>query len=107
MEHQEAPLSVITAVKSGETQQAEAIRPDPKPIRLFPHHDPYPEESRDTLLNRLDAYLDNSSDAFTEKHADWILEKARKAQDREGVIKMLTFAQKVVKNANTVADAAV
>jgi hypothetical protein len=35
------------------------------------------------------------------------MEKARKAQDREGILKMLSYAQKVVKNTSAVAGASV
>lgn len=106
-EPHDTPASAIADPRALESPQVSAIKPDSAPIRFFTHHDPYPEESRDILLDRLDSYLDDNSEAFTEKHADWILEKARKSQDREGVIKMLSYAQKVVKNASAVAGAAV
>jgi phage recombination protein Bet len=106
-EQHDAPASVIADPRPLESPRISTTKPDPAPVRFFTHQDPYPEESRDVLLDRLDSYLDDNSEAFTEKHADWILEKARKSQDREGVIKMLSYAQKVVKNTSAVAGAAV
>ncbi len=76
---------------------------EPGSIRFIGYHDQYPGESRDTLLKRLDTYLDDNAEAFTEKHSDWVPDKARKAQDREGVLKMMLYAQKVVKNVSVVA----
>jgi phage recombination protein Bet len=78
---------------------------EPVPIRFIGYHDQYPGESRDALLKRLEAYLDDNAEAFTEKHGDWVLDKARKSQDRDGVMKMLTYAQKVVRNVSSVTGA--
>jgi len=107
LEPHNAPASAIADPRPVESPRISATKPDSAPVRFFTHQDLYPEESRDVLLDRLDSYLDDNSEAFTEKHVDWILEKARKSQDREGVIKMLSYAQKVVKNSSAVAGAAV
>jgi hypothetical protein len=100
-------VSAIAAPKPVAPQPAATPKPEPVTIRFLGHQDPYPEEDREALLKRLDAYLDDNAEAFTEKHTDWILEKARKSQDREGVLKMLSYAQKVVKNTSAVAGASV
>ena len=42
---------------------------------------------------------------FTEKHCEWILSRPRKSRDREGVLKMLGYAEKVVRNTSAVASA--
>jgi phage recombination protein Bet len=99
------PVSALSAPKSVAPQPVTSPKPEPVTIRFLGHLDPYPEEDREALLKRLDAYLDDNAEAFTDKHTDWIMEKARKAQDREGVLKMLSYAQKVVKNTSAVAGA--
>jgi phage recombination protein Bet len=78
---------------------------DPVPIRFIGHQDQYPDEPQDALLRRLETYLDTNFEAFGEKHRDWIFEKAKHSRDREGVLKMLSYAQKVVKNTSAVAGA--
>jgi phage recombination protein Bet len=101
------PVSVLSTTKPAAPQPVTSSKPEPVTIRFLGHLDPYPEEDREALLKRLDAYLDDNAEAFTEKHTDWIMEKARKSQDREGVLKMLSYAQKVVKNTSAVAGASV
>jgi phage recombination protein Bet len=108
-----APLPEASSARDESPPQSEASPSMAAPsaaaptIRFLGHQDPYPEENREALLKRLDAYLDDNAEAFTEKHIDWIMEKARKSQDREGVLKMLSYAQKVVKNTSAVAGASV
>jgi hypothetical protein len=77
----------------------------PVPIRFIGYQDQYPGEPQDALLRRLESYLDNNFEAFGEKHRDWVFEKAKHSRDREGVLKMLSYAQKVVKNVGAVAGA--
>lgn len=69
------------------------------------YQDPYPDESRDQLLERLEAFLAEHAEAFTDRHYDWVMDKAHKAKDREGVLKMLSYSAKVVKNGAAVAGA--
>jgi phage recombination protein Bet len=76
---------------------------EPVPIRFIGYQDQYPGELQDALLRRLETYLDNNFEAFGEKHRDWVFEKAKHSRDREGVLKMLSYAQKVVKNTSAVA----
>jgi phage recombination protein Bet len=102
-----APVSVLSTTKPVAPLPVTSPKPEPVTIRFLGHLDPYPEEDREALLKRLDAYLDDNAEAFTDKHTDWIMEKARKSQDREGVLKMLSYAQKVVKNTSAVAGASV
>jgi phage recombination protein Bet len=101
------PVSVLSTPRPVAPQPVTSPKPEPVTIRFLGHQDPYPEEDREALLKRLDAYLDDNAEAFTDKHTDWIMEKARKAQDREGILKMLSYAQKVVKNTSAVAGASV
>jgi len=75
------------------------------PIRFLGYQDPYPEELQDALLVRLEHYLDDNYTAFTERHRDWIFEKAKYSRDRHGVLKMLSYSEKVVRNASVVASA--
>ncbi len=102
-----APVSVLSTPRPVAPQPMPSPKPEPVTIRFLGHLDPYPEEDREALLKRLDAYLDDNAEAFTDKHTDWIMEKARKSQDREGILKMLSYAQKVVKNTSAVAGASV
>jgi len=67
------------------------------------HQDRYVDESLPMLLNRLEHYLDDNYSAFTERHRDWVFEKAKKSATREVIIKMLSYAEKVVRNVNVVA----
>jgi len=69
------------------------------------YQDPYPDESRDQLLERLESYLAEHAEAFTDRHYEWVMDKAHKAKDREGVLKMLSYSAKVVKNGAAVAGA--
>jgi len=69
------------------------------------HPDPYPGEDRAELIERLDTYLAEHAEAFTDRHYEWVMDKAHKAKDREGVLKMLSYAAKVVKNGVAVASA--
>ena len=75
------------------------------PIRFLGYQDPYPEEPQDALLVRLEHYLDDNYSAFTERHRDWIFEKANHSRDRHSVLKMLSYSEKVVRNASAVASA--
>jgi len=74
-------------------------------IRFLGYQDPYPEQPQDALLVRLEHYLDDNYSAFTERHRDWIFEKAKHSRDRHGVLKMLSYSEKVVKNISAVAGA--
>jgi phage recombination protein Bet len=83
-----------------------ALQPSIAPtIRFLGYQDPYPEEPQDALLIRLEHYLDDNYSAFTERHRDWIFEKAKHSRDRHGVLKMLSYSEKVVRNASAVASA--
>lgn len=74
------------------------------PLKLG-HPDPYPEEGREELLERLESYLAEHAEALTDRHYEWIMDKAHKAKDREGVLKMLSYSAKVVRNGAAVAGA--
>jgi hypothetical protein len=54
---------------------------------------------------RLEHFLDDNYSAFTERHRDWIFEKAKHSRDRHGVLKILSYSEKVVKNISAVAGA--
>jgi phage recombination protein Bet len=88
-----------------ESQPVVSPKPDPVTIRFLGYQDPYPEEPQDVLLVRLEHYLDDNYSAFTERHRDWIFEKAKHSRDRHGVLKMLSYSEKVVKNISAVAGA--
>ena len=74
-------------------------------IRFLGYQDPYPDEPQSALYDRLTVYLDDNAEAFTDRHRDWILSKAHASRDRHGVLKMLAYSEKVVRNASAVASA--
>ena len=74
-------------------------------IRFLGYQDPYPDEPQSALIDRLTVYLDDNAEAFTDRHSEWILEKAQASRDRHGVLKMLAYSEKVVRNASAVASA--
>jgi phage recombination protein Bet len=81
----------------------------PSPTTSSEHYndprDRFPDESVETLLARLEAFLNENFDALTDKHCEWILSQARKSRDRQGVLKMLGYSEKVVRNTSAVASA--
>jgi phage recombination protein Bet len=77
----------------------------PEPVRFLGYQDPYPEEPQSALVDRLAVYLDDNAEAFTERHREWILSKASQSRDRHGVLKMLSYSEKVVRNTSAVASA--
>jgi len=82
--------------------------PAAKPI---PVAEPEPEpEDEITKMNRLHdelrSILEDNEDAFTPKHQDWILAKARQASTADGVERMVAYARKVLKNAASMAATA-
>lgn len=92
-----------------------ADRPKPfipaaKPIPVAePEPEPGPEDEI-TKMNRLHdelrSILEDNEDAFTPKHQDWILAKARQANTADGVERMVAYAGKVLKNAASMAATA-
>lgn len=74
-------------------------------IRFLGYQDPYPEEPQSALYDRLAVYLDDNAEAFTDRHREWILSKAQSSRDRHGVLKMLSYSEKVVRNTSAVASA--
>jgi hypothetical protein len=74
-------------------------------IRFLGYQDPYPDEPQSALIDRLTVYLDDNEAAFTDRHSEWILSKAQSSRDRHGVLKMLAYSEKVVRNASAVASA--
>lgn len=67
-------------------------------------------EDEITKMNRLHdelrSILEDNEDAFTPKHQDWILAKARQANTADGVERMVAYARKVLKNAASMAATA-
>lgn len=69
------------------------------------YQDPYPDESCDQLLERLESFLAEHAESFTDRHYEWVMDKSHKAKDRDGVLKMLSYSAKVVRNGAAVAGA--
>jgi hypothetical protein len=82
------------------------LTPEDKPIPVV---EPEPEDEI-TKMNRLHdelrSILEDNEDAFTPKHQDWILAKARQASTGDGVERMVAYARKVLKNAASMAATA-
>ncbi|MFA6432994.1 MAG: phage recombination protein Bet [Candidatus Paceibacterota bacterium] len=69
---------------------------------------PEPEddgERTNRLYDELCSILDHNEDAFTPKHQEWILAKARKAGTSDGVERMVAYARKVLRNAASMTTA--
>jgi len=123
----EAPRPDVIATPESQAPAPAIATPEPAPIQLIklgiplqatpspastfmggPHpayQDPYPDENREQLLERLEGYLVEHAESFTDRHYEWVMDKAHKAKDREGVLKMLSYSAKVVKNGAAVAGA--
>jgi len=106
---QDAPAANTIPLRLGAVHQAapglSLAAPLARPEAPQSHADTYPGESREQLLERLEAYLAEYAEAFTDRHYEWIMDKAHKAKDREGVLKMLSYSAKVVRNGAAVASA--
>jgi hypothetical protein len=100
-----APSQEASSTQDDTPPQPEAEPSSVPTIRFLGYQDPYPEEPQDALLVRLEHYLDDNYSAFTERHRDWIFEKAKHSRDRHGVLKMISYAEKCVRNASAVASA--
>ena len=74
--------------------------PEPEPEL----EDEIPKMNR--LHDELRSILEDNEDAFTPKHQDWILAKARQANTADGVERMVASARKVLKNAASIAATA-
>ncbi len=83
------------------------VEDHPKPFmpatKPLPEVEPEPEpEDEITKMNRLQgelrSILEDNEDAFTPKHQDWILAKARQSNSADGVERMVAYARKVLKN---------
>lgn len=98
--------SALSSAKSS----AQPDRPSPAALTNFVvEHEPEPEDEI-TKMNRLHDELrsifEDNEDAFTPKHQDWILAKARQANTADGVERMVAYARKVLKNAASMAATA-
>ena len=101
-----APLASSSNAPDEPPPQPEAAPSSAAPtIRFLGYQDPYPDEPQSALIDRLTVYLDDNAEAFTDRHRDWILAKAQGSRDRHGVLKMLAYSEKVVRNASAVASA--
>jgi phage recombination protein Bet len=116
----EAPRTEVLTKPEPQATAPVIVAPEPTPIQLIKlgipsqaspaagsifyggnrqgYQDPYPDENREQLLERLEAYLAEHAESFTDRHYEWVLDKAHKAKDREGVLKMIAYAGKVVRN---------
>jgi len=106
---QDAPVASAIPLRLGAAHQAapglSLAAPPARPETPQSHIDAYPGESREQLLERLEAFLAEYAEAFTDRHYEWIMDKAHKTKDREGVLKMLSYSAKVVRNGAAVASA--
>jgi phage recombination protein Bet len=111
------PEAAVSEAASSQDVSSAQDEPSPQPeasaapssaaptIRFLGYQDPYPDEPQSALLDRLTVYLDDNAEAFTDRHSEWILSKAHASRDRHGVLKMLAYSEKVVRNAGAVVSA--
>ena len=97
----ESPASIVPPAPEPRSAPSPTTNPEHSPDP----RDRFPDESIEALLSRLEAFLNENFDALTDKHCEWILSQARKSRDRQGVLKMLGYSEKVVRNASAVASA--
>ncbi len=97
----ESPVSIVPPTSEPSSAPSPTTNSEHSPD----HRDRFPDESAETLLGRLEAFLNENFDALTDKHCEWILSQARKSHDRQGVLKMLGYAEKVVRNTSAAARA--
>ena len=98
--------SALSSAKS--SAQLECSLPEAKPISVA-EPEPEPEDEitkMNHLHDELRSILEDNEDAFTPKHQDWILAKARQASTADGVERMVAYARKVLKNAASMAATA-
>jgi phage recombination protein Bet len=101
------PDQPATTVPIAENQP-KPFTPAAKPIPVV---EPEPEvEDEIAMMNRLHdelrSILEDNEDAFTPKHQDWILAKARQATTPSGLERMVAYARKVLKNTASMAATA-
>jgi len=105
----------LTPIPDKPVMNATTVEDHPKPcmpsIKPLPEPEPEPEpEDEITKMNRLHdelrSILEDNEDAFTPKHQDWILAKARQSNSADGVERMVAYARKVLKNAASMAATA-
>ncbi len=114
---QDKPISPISlsTMPDQAAMNVSTVEDQPKPFvpatKPVPVAEPEPEpEDEITKINRLHdelrSILEDNEDAFTPKHQDWILAKARQANTADGVERMVAYARKVLKNAASMAATA-
>jgi phage recombination protein Bet len=98
----EAPATPVAS--SPEPEPAGIPSPITEPSR-YPHRDRFLGEPPEALLARLESFLDDNYSCFTPRHRDWVFEKAKHSRDREGIVKMISYAEKCVRNTGSQASA--
>jgi hypothetical protein len=110
--------STVPQMSSQSTQPAmSTANSDSHSIDLVPDSEIGPSDSpasevedeiskMNRLHDELRSILEDNEDAFTPKHQDWILAKARQASTADGVERMVAYARKVLKNAASMAATA-
>ena len=91
-----------SAASSPEPETAPPSTPD---APHGPNPERYAGEPPEALLAPLEAFLDDHQASFTERHREWVLMKAQSSRDRSGIVRMLGYAEKVVRNAGLPASA--
>jgi phage recombination protein Bet len=54
-------------------------------------------ESNSELIRHIENLFEDHPEDFTQKHMDWIINTARKAPDKAGVLKMIAYTEKVIR----------
>ena len=58
------------------------------------------DDANENLIEKIENLFESHPEHFTRKHREWILNNARKATDRSGVIKMVAYTEKVIRKAS-------
>jgi phage recombination protein Bet len=86
---------------SNETAPARA-EPETAPAAAVPgRRKPDDAGDRDKLIRKIEDLFEAHPEDFTQKHMDWIINTARKAPDRAGVLKMVAYTEKVIRKGLT------
>jgi len=93
-----------TPVTADPVPLATTLAAPPMPVEAEPEPEDEGERAN-RLYDELCSILDHNEEAFTPKHQEWILAKARKAANADGVERMVAYARKVLRNAASMATA--
>ena len=104
------PTSITPVAMNPTPVAADPVSPATPPAEAAVPVNAVPEpeddgERANRLYEELYSILDHNEEAFTPKHQEWIMAKARKAANSDGVERMVAYARKVLRNAASMTTA--